>query len=239
MKGYLLPRYIFVLYLLGCVEGRVLGQCEQVKGQVVELADVDVVRLQKEYGTHKVIPDSCKAPILLALSHFPELRESRVRFRIRHAISPLTTNRDWRYYFRHFGFGRRAFVITISDRTTSMLSPILFSQLDFAAQTGVIGHELSHVSDFKHKNLFGWLRLGVGHLSARYVDRLEFGTDSACIAHGLGYYLLAWSCHVRRALQISAWHGATTGKLPFGGRERYMNPSTIVARLPDHQVVGN
>jgi len=150
-----LPRYIFILCLLGCIHGRATGQCEQVKGHVIALADVDVNRLQKEYGAYKVIPESCKAPILLALSHFPELRGSHVRFRIRHALSPLTTNRDWGYYFRHFGLGRRAFVITISDRTTTRLSPILFNQLDFAAQTGVIGHELSHVSEFKHKNLFG------------------------------------------------------------------------------------
>lgn len=229
-----LLRCIYVMSLLGYTAVRALAQCEQVSGHVMKLTDVDVNCLRMEYGSHKQIPENIKIPILLALSHYPELARTRIRFRVRHALSPLTTNRDWGYYFRHLGLGRRAFVVTISDRTTARLTPILFSNLDFAAQAGVAGHELSHVSDFRHKNLFGWFSLGLGHLSAHYVDRLEFGTDSLCIAHGLGYNLLAWSCFVRNALDLKAWHGATGGKLPFNGRERYMNPSTILARLKDH-----
>lgn len=227
-------RCLYVIAFLGYAKVRALGQCEQVNGHVKMSSDVDVNCLQMEYGTDKQMPENIKGPILLALSHYPELRKTRIRFRIRHALSPLTTNRDWGYYFRHLGLGRRAFVVTISDRTTTRLTPILFNHLDFAAQTGVIGHELAHVSDFRHKNLFGWLRLGLGHLSARYVDRLEFGTDSLCIAHGLGYNLLAWSCFVRRALEVQAWQGAASGKLPFNGRERYMNPSTILAFIITH-----
>jgi hypothetical protein len=223
------------IFLLGCFLGgaaiSALAQCDLVEANVVHAGDVDVDRLSKEFGANKQIPDSIRTPILLALSHFPELRTTPIRFRIRHTLSPLTTNRDWGYYFRHFGVGRRAFVVTISDQTTARLSPILFRRLGFNAQVGVAGHELSHVSDFMHKNLFGWLGLGIGHLSAKYVDRFEFGTDSACIAHGLGYNLLAWSCFVRNALAVKAWHGATTGTLPFKGRERYMNPGTILARL--------
>jgi len=64
------------------------------------------------------------------------IKTDRFYFRIHHAMSPLTTNLDWGYYFRHFGLGRRAFLVTISDLTTKRLTPILFSNLDFAAQTG-------------------------------------------------------------------------------------------------------
>ena len=213
------------------ISTRVFGQCELVGQHEISWSDTSIARLEMEYGARKRIPENYKAPILLALSHFPELRNIRVRFRVRHAFSPLTTNRDWCYYFAHFGLGRRAFVVTISDRTTARLSPILFSRLDFNARVGVAGHELSHVSDFLHKNLLGWLGLGLGHLSARWVDRFEFSTDSLCIAHGLGYNLLAWSCFVRSALHIPGWEGASKGQLPFNGRERYMNPLTILSRL--------
>jgi len=176
-----------------------------------------------------------------------QLAHARIRFRVRHARSPLATNRDWMAFLWHFG--RQAYIVTISDRTIPALSPILFDSLDDGAKLGVIGHELSHVSDFSRRNLFGWLSLGFGHLSSRYLDRMEFATDSLCIAHGLGCALLDWSLFVRHALQTHTWRGADN--LPADGqppqskmtpalkmspshkmsRERYMNPETIMARL--------
>jgi hypothetical protein len=207
----------------------VFGQCEAAKLREISPSAIDVVELKKAYGDRKQIPEIYKTQILAALSHFPELRNTPIRFRIRHSHSPLKTNRDWGYYFGHLGFGRRAFVVTISDSSTAQLSPVLFSRLPFNAQIGVAGHELSHVSNFSHKNLFGWIRLGIGHLSSHYVDKMEFGTDSLCIVHGLGYQLLAWSCYVRSAWQVRVMD--RNDRLPFKGRERYMNPSTILARL--------
>jgi hypothetical protein len=212
----------------------VFGQCQAVKLHEIFPSDINIVQLDKVYGGHKQIPEIYKAPILIALSHFPELRNTPIRFSIRHAHSPLTTNRDWGYYFAHLGLGRRAFVVTISDSSTARLAQVLFNRLLFNAQVGVAGHELSHVSNFSHMNLFGWLRLCIGHLSSHYVDKMEFGTDSLCIAHGLGYQLLAWSCYVRSAWQIWSLEGSGNNKPPFSGRERYMNPSTILARL-DHR----
>jgi len=147
------------------------------------------------------IPSSWRVIIGKGLERYPELAHTRIRFRVRHARSPLTTNRDWVAFLLHFG--RQAYIVTISDRTIPKLSPILFDSLDEGAKLGVIGHELGHVSDFSRRNLSGWLSLGLGHLSSRYLDRMEFATDSLCIAHGLG-------------------------KKP---RERYMNPETIIARL--------
>jgi hypothetical protein len=225
-------RWLLVTVIISVTPGnRLLAQCEEVANHPIIASEFDTACLEKEYGFRKEIPAAYKMPILIALSHFPELRRTRIRFRVRHARSPLTTNRDWSYYFSHFGLGRRAFVVTISDKTIPRLTPILFGNMTAEARVGVAGHELSHVSSFQRIDLFGWLRLGIGHLSARYVDRMEFGTDSICIAHGLGYDLLAWSCFVRNALQIPAWHGATKARLPFHGRERYMNPSTIWSRI--------
>ena len=208
-----------------------LGQCEAAVEHAVALPGAtELEQLTRDYGRYKTIPIQDRVAILLALSHFPELRATRIRFRVRHVHGPLTTNRDWSDYLRHFGFGTRAFMITISDSTESRLMPILLGRMDLNAQVGVLGHELSHVSDFSHRHLFGWLRLGIGHLSMRFVDRMEFATDSLCIAHGLGYQLLAWSCFVRQALGIPKYGGSGHPDMPKD-RERYMEPKTILTRL--------
>ena len=116
--------------------------------------------------------------------------------------------------------------------------PILLKNMDFNAQVGVIGHELSHISDFISKNSFGLMRVGVGNLSQKFLDRFEYRTDSICIAHGLGYQLLSWSIFVRKALHYQNWDGADNIDKGPMVRERYMNPLTIkkrISNLPMYQ----
>ncbi|HSC39768.1 MAG TPA: hypothetical protein VLD19_17910, partial [Chitinophagaceae bacterium] len=156
--------------------------------------------------------------LLQAFSHFPELTHTAIQIRIKHAYSPLSTRPRWSTIFR--SRDKRAYIITISDSSVSKLAPILFMRLTYEAQVGVLGHELSHVADFSHKRLFGLIRIGVGHLSGRYLDRFEYKTDSLCIEHGLGNYLLAWSIFVREALQLAYWRGADSINRPVIARER-------------------
>jgi len=206
------------------------GQCSIPAEHLLKRSsETEIGRLAEAYGRNKSIPTIYRMPVLMALSHFPELTDTRIRFIIKHVHGPLTTNRDWGYFLGHWG--RKAFTITISDSTEARLEPILLGKMDLNAQVGVIGHELSHVSAFSRMRLPGWFGVGFGHLSTRYIDRMEFATDSLCIAHGLGYQLLSWSCLVRRSLGITKYGGSAHPDMP-PKRERYMNPSTIIARLP-------
>ena len=103
--------------------------------------------------------------------------------------------------------------------------------MDFNAQIGVLGHELSHVYDFSHQSLWSLIGSAIGHLSSSYIDRFEYRTDSICIAHGLGYQLLAWSSFIRRTLHTENYDGSDNIDMPVMNRERYMNPATILARI--------
>jgi len=170
-----------------------------------------------------------KPQLLKAFSHFPELAHTAIQIRVKHAYSPLSTRPRWSTIFR--SRDKRAYIITISDSSMYKLSPILFMRLSYDAQVGVLGHELSHVADFSRKHLFGLIRIGVGHLSGRYLDRFEYKTDSLCIEHGLGNYLLAWSIFVREALHLAYWRGADSINRPVIARERYMEPATIERRI--------
>lgn len=173
------------------------------------------------------IPPLYQAPVKAALIHFPELAQTRIHVRTRHRCTPLSTRPSWFNIFRRGD--KRLYIITISDKTIPRLEPILFNQLSYEAQIGVIGHELSHVTDFRRRNFFSLLRVGWGNFSSRYLDRLEYKTDSICIQHGLATNLLAWSLFVRHALHIKNWRGANNISERQPGKERYMNPGTIEA----------
>lgn len=187
----------------------------------------DSLRLLKEYGQNKQLPENFELQALVALSYFPDLKNVRINFVVKPAYSLLQTRPVGRGIFNR---RTRRFTITISDSTYWKLQPIKLSAMNFNAQVGVLGHELSHVSDFINRSLLSLTMSGVKHLSSKYIDRFEYLTDSICIAHGLGYQLLAWSKFVREALHTTNYEGADNVDKPML-RERYMNPATIIVLM--------
>ena len=179
----------------------------------------------RPYATNKEIPSVFEKPILKALSYFPELRDVHIVFRIQQAYTPLSTKPAFISIFKRKN--HRTYIITISKKTIDTLSHLLYQNLDFEEQVGIMGHELSHVVDFNKKNFFQSGRIGIGHLSKKFLDKMEYHTDLICIQHGLGKYLEAYSVHVREAMHVHYWRGADHVDEPNASHERYMNPDTI------------
>jgi len=179
------------------------------------------------YGRNKEIPEEFKTPILTALSHFPELKDVHIIFKVKKAYTPLITKPCLASIFKRKD--HRTYIITISNETVDTISRLLFKNLDFDEQVGVMGHELSHVADFNNKNFLQTIANGIGHLSKEHVDKMEFNTDRICVMHGLGKYLEAYSLHVRETMHVHNWRGVdfVNKGNSNGQHERYMNPETI------------
>jgi len=186
---------------------------------------------EKNFSYKKTMSKDFETQILIALSYFPELKAVKIKFRIKNKITPLSTRPSFVGMFRFTK--NRTYIITISKKSISFLDTILLCNLNYNAQIGVLGHELSHVSDFNSKGFGSMCRVVIGHLSKKYVDSFEFITDRACIDHGLGYQLLAWSINVRENLKSTSWLGAANMP-PDSISERYMNPGTIERILLMH-----
>ena len=196
---------------------------------------VTAVDSLKEFGYKKEIPQQFEKPILTALSHFPELKNVHIVFRIKKAYSGLTTKPNFAGVFKRKD--HRTYIITISNETIDTLRSLLLQNLTFEQQVGVIGHELSHVVDFNSKNFPQTIGVGIGHISNQYLDKMEFNTDRICIQHGLGKYLLAYSKHVREVMHVHNWRGSDyVNKGNGNGKyERYMNPDTIEKTMQEMQ----
>lgn len=219
---------IVTIILVGSFAGTATGAPLPVKAfKRSDFTTADSLRLLQQYGQNKQLPPGFELQALIALSYFPELKGIPVKFMVKPAYSLLQTRPVTRGIFnRH----TRRFTITISDSTYWKLMPIQLDSMNFNAQVGVIGHELSHVSDFIQRNFISLAMSGVKHLFTRYIDRFEYRTDSICIAHGLGYQLLAWSRFVRAKLHTGDYDGADNIDKPML-HERYMNPTTIMAHM--------
>jgi hypothetical protein len=184
-----------------------------------------ITHLSGEYGRNKILPEAYTLQILLALSHFPELANVRIKYVVKATYTPLSTKPDFWSMFKRKS--RRGYIITLSNKTIDTLWPLLYQNLEFEPQVGIMGHELSHVADFRSKNALQSLRNAIGHLFPRFIDKMEYHTDSICISHGLGRQLKAYSTHVRSAMHVHFWRGVDYVMQKDDKYERYMNPDTI------------
>jgi len=179
------------------------------------------------YETNKVIPKDIRPQILLALSYYPELKDVKIIFRFKKRTTPLTSRPRITHVFKRKK--NRTHIITISTESSSHLSPILFKNLPFNAQVGVIGHELGHITQYINTNSWQLIGLSFKLFNNKFTDNFEYQTDFACIKHGLGHQLLDWSKFVRKQLNITDWKGATNNSSSL--KERYMNPDTIIKHM--------
>ena len=200
-------------------------------------SDEEYAALKKVVGKNKKIPAQYEKQILVALSYFPELTDIQIVFRFRHSNTSFSTRPTILSVFRKSS--RRKYIVTISDSSQPILVPLQLKNLEYNAQIGVLGHELTHAADFTNKNCFGLLGVAFGNLSNKYLDRLERKTDSLCIAHGLGYQLLAWSSFVRITMHRENWTGSVNINKGPMLREKYMNPPTIKKQMEMNSLYAN
>jgi hypothetical protein len=181
--------------------------------------------LRNEFGKNKKYAQDYEKLVLPALSFFPELKDYRITFKVRNHGAPLSTRPSYGSMIRHAR--KRTYMVFISSDTSSQWKDIQLNRVPIMAQLGIIGHELSHIIEFKEKNTFGLIGLGVNHVSNDYMNKFEFQADSICIAHGLGDYLLVWATHARQAFGAPDPQQADVKGEMSNYKERYMSPATI------------
>jgi hypothetical protein len=190
--------------------------------------------LKSKLETNKTIIKDFEVQTLIALSYFPELKDIKIKFRLKNKTTPLATRPTFFSLFR--SAKKRTYVITVSKQSNVLLDTITLKNLNFNAQIGVIGHELCHISDYLTRGFGKMNRIGLDIIfSKKRIDILEFNTDMSCINHGLGFQLLDWSINVRENLKRPNWLGAVNINADEKS-ERYMNPSTIIEILRTHSL---
>ena len=182
--------------------------------------------LEEEFGQNKTLPQGFEHQALLALSHFPELKDVKVKFKIRSKGGPFVSRPTfWSTFFK--GRKKRIYLILISDTPKGRFGPILLKNMPLGAQVGVLAHELGHTSYFTERNVFGMVRVIAGNLSEKFLDRFEYANDRSVIEHGLGFQLHAWSSHAINTLRVGEESPKKDKFEKVMQRERYMFPSTI------------
>jgi hypothetical protein len=172
---------------------------------------------------NKTIPEKFALQIKTALQYYPTLKHTSIVFNYKKTHTPLAAAPTFWSVFRKKS--KRTYIITISSESTDFLNKIILDSLNFNAQIGVLGHEISHILEFDSKNGLFFIGLVLRYTSKKAIDRFEYNTDKRCIEQGLGYQLLAWSEDVRTKLKVTSFNRSNSNNMMQ--RERYMHPMTI------------
>lgn len=148
--------------------------------------------LQNLYGHFKKIPPQFEAPILLALSHYPQLKHIPIHFTL-HPKGP-TPHRSQPYLKGLLlPWVQRTYFVNINEQVSQKRQPTLLKNLSFNAQVGLLGHELAHTIDYMDNSAWQIVVEAIWYALTSFKQTFEHRADSIAIAHGLGYQLQAWS----------------------------------------------
>ena len=149
-------------------------------------------KLKKEFGKKKKLPRGYGLHALVALSHYPELKDISIEFVFKETDSTAFCRPVFSTLM--FSAKERTYRVGISKKIRKDKEPVRFHNLSFSAQIGVIAHELGHVANFIEKSAFEMAEIGIKYIEDDVFKRsLEIGTDMKAIHHGFGYQLLEYA----------------------------------------------
>lgn len=190
---------------------------------VTDSVMVNFEKLKMEFGENKEIPPQYEKQILYALSYFPELADTKIKFRIIKSKKGIIDTRPTMGGLLRKG-SKRKYLVTIYDSIKGRTLP-QFSNADVNGQVGIVGHELSHIISFQNSTGLDLVGLGIAHISSRFMDRYENNTDRVNVERGLGYQLIAWKQYLDKGFKAMPRNDSPLEKKP--DRERYMSVDQI------------
>jgi hypothetical protein len=167
------------------------------------------------------------------LSYFPELANTKIKFKIKNSTKGIISTRPTiGGIFRRSS--KRKYLVLIFQPSGPNTIP-LFSEAGINGQVGILGHELCHILYFNNKTGLGLIGLGINHVSVKYMDRFERRTDSVDITRGLGYQLMAWKSYLDKG--FSAMRGNDEPvREEFPGGKRYMSVAAIEEQIKNTNI---
>jgi hypothetical protein len=151
-----------------------------------------LMNLRQQYAINKKIPADLEKEILLSLSHYPELVNTRIKF----CYAPLFTSMKAvpGVFFMFRKPENRIYRIVMNSR--SCQGTTLMQRASPQALKGVLGHELGHIYDYSTRSNFQLLKLLAGYIFKGGRIATEMRADQFAIDHNLGKELVEFTEYI-------------------------------------------
>ncbi len=176
---------------------------------------------------NKVVPDEIWRETYVALSHYPELRDTPIEFKFKKKIqksfmqaqpklSGLLKNKKNRSYF-----------VMISEHIKIEDEVFDVKNVPSEVLIGWIGHELGHIMDYRERSAANMVWFGIKYLtSKKYIQEAERAADTYAVNHGLGKYIIATKDFILNHTHLADSYKARIKKL-------YLSQEEIMALIDE------
>ncbi len=138
------------------------------------------------------IPVEITEEAKIALSHYPELANTKIEFKFKKEIKKSTMQAQPSFWSVFKSKKNRSYNILISERIKIADSVYYTKNIPSEIMIGWLGHELGHVMDYQQRSGFNLIGFGFNYVtSENYIREAERRADSFAVTHGMETYILA------------------------------------------------
>lgn len=170
----------------------------------------------------KTIPKSIEKEAIIALSHYPELKDVPIIFKFKKDIRKSTMQAQPVFGSLFRTREKRKYLILISEKVKIADSLYYTKDMPSEVLIGWLGHELGHIMDYRNRSSLDLIGFGLGYLfSRKYIKKAERTADTYAVAHGMEEYILKTKNFILKKSNISKKYRRRI-------KELYLSPEEIM-----------
>lgn len=166
------------------------------------------------YFTIEGVPAKYANQFKIASSFYPELLNCKVQLEFKKISTTMVAQPKMNSIFG----GKHNYTLAIN--TFGAFEGILFQDIPFNAQIGLICHELAHVLDYENKKSAQIISTGLKYLTKKGKHNYEKFIDYLTIKKGLGWQLYDWA-------KYAMYDSKATDEYKQFKKDTYMEPEEI------------
>lgn len=141
---------------------------------------------------NKIVPDIIWRETYVALSHYPELKDTPIEFRFKKNIKKSFMQAQPKFLSIFKKRKNRQYIIFISEQFNIEGEKFDVTTVPKEVLIGWIGHELGHIMDYKNRKGFNMVWFGLRYVTSHnYIREAERTADTYAVNHGLGEYIIS------------------------------------------------
>lgn len=142
--------------------------------------------------SNKIVPDIIWREAYVALSHYPELKNTPIEIRFKDGIKKSFMQAQPKFSGLFKNRKNRSYFIFINEKFKIEDEIFDVSTVPSDVLIGWIGHELGHIMDYRDRSALDLVWFGIRYITSKnYIRDAERAADTYAVNHGLGENIIA------------------------------------------------
>jgi len=182
---------------------------------------------------NKIVPDEIWRETYVALSHYPELKDTPIEFKFKKKIQKSFMQAQPKVSGLLKNKKKRSYFVMISEHIKIEDEVFDVKNVPSEVLIGWIGHELGHIMDYRERSAINMVWFGIKYLTSKnYIQEAERAADTYAVNHGLGKYIIATKDFILNHTHLADAYKARIKKL-------YLSQEEIMALIDEIDEANN